>query len=31
MSLFKSDEFLADVERQAEWYAVNAAWRIAED
>ena len=30
MSLLKSDDFLADVERQFEWYAVNAGWDIAE-
>jgi plasmid stabilization system protein ParE len=26
----KSDDFIADVERQFEWYAVNANWKIAE-
>lgn len=30
MSLLKSDDFLADVEQQFEWYAVNAPWEIAE-
>ena len=30
MSLFKADDFIADVERQFEWYALNAAWEIAE-
>ena len=30
MSLLKSDDFIADVERQFEWYAVNAGWDIAE-
>ena len=30
MSLLKSDDFIADVERQFEWYALNAAWEIAE-
>ena len=30
MSLFKSDDFIADVEQQFEWYAVNAPWEIAE-
>ena len=30
MSLLKSDDFLADVERQFEWYAVHAPWEIAE-
>ncbi len=30
MSVRKSDDFIADVERQFEWYAVNADWDIAE-
>ncbi len=30
MSLLKSANFLADMERQFEWYAVNAGWEIAE-
>ena len=30
MSARKSDDFIADVERQFEWYAVNANWEIAE-
>ena len=30
MSLRKSDDFIADVEQQFEWYAVNAGWDIAE-
>jgi plasmid stabilization system protein ParE len=30
MSVRKSDEFIADVERQFEWYAVNADWELAE-
>ncbi len=30
MSLLKSGDFLADVERQYEWYAANAGWGIAE-
>lgn len=30
MSLHKSDEFIADVERQFEWYAINAGWEVAE-
>jgi plasmid stabilization system protein ParE len=30
MNLLKSDDFLADVERQFEWYAVNADWNVAE-
>ena len=30
MSLRKSDDFIADVERQFQWYAVNASWEIAD-
>jgi len=30
MSVLKSDDFIADVERQFEWYAVNAGWEVAE-
>jgi toxin ParE1/3/4 len=30
MSVLKSDDFIADVERQFEWYAVNAGWGVAE-
>jgi len=30
MSARKSDDFISDVERQFEWYAVNANWEIAE-
>jgi plasmid stabilization system protein ParE len=30
MSVRKSDDFIADVERQFEWYAVNVDWDIAE-
>jgi hypothetical protein len=30
MSVRKSDDFIADVERQFEWYEVNADWDIAE-
>jgi plasmid stabilization system protein ParE len=29
MSVRKSDDFIADVERQFEWYAVNAGWGVA--
>jgi hypothetical protein len=29
MSVRKSDDFIADVERQFEWYAVNAGWDVA--
>ena len=28
MSLLKSDDFIADVERQFEWYAANAGWEV---
>ncbi len=30
MSVRKSDDFIADVERQFEWYAVNAGWGVAQ-
>ena len=30
MNVRKSDDFIADVERQFEWYAVNANWDVAE-
>lgn len=30
MSIQKSDAFLADVERQFEWYVVHANWEIAD-
>ena len=30
MSVRKSANFIADVERQFEWYAVNAGWDVAE-
>lgn len=30
MSLRKSDEFIADIEQQFQWYALNADWEIAE-
>jgi len=30
MSVRKTDEFIADLERQFEWYALNADWEIAE-
>ena len=30
MSVRKSDDFIADVERQYEWYVVNAGWEIAQ-
>jgi len=30
MSVRKSDEFVADIERQFEWYVLNADWDVAE-
>ncbi len=30
MSVLKSADFIADVERQVEWYAVNAGWEVAD-
>ena len=30
MSVRKSDDFIADVERQFEWYVLNAGWDVAE-
>ena len=30
MSARKSDDFISDVERQFEWYVVNAGWDVAE-
>lgn len=30
MNLQKSADFIADVERQYEWYAVNADWNVAD-
>src|SRR6202041_532500 len=30
MSVRKSDDFVADVERQFEWYALHADWDVAE-
>jgi len=30
MSIRKSDDFISDLERRFEWYAVNANWEIAE-
>jgi toxin ParE1/3/4 len=29
MNLCKSEAFLADIERQFEWYAVHAGWTVA--
>jgi plasmid stabilization system protein ParE len=30
MNVRKTDEFIADIERQFEWYAVNAGWEVAD-
>lgn len=30
MNVRKTDAFVADVERQFEWYAVNANWSVAD-
>jgi plasmid stabilization system protein ParE len=30
MSLLKSDDFIADVERQYDWYVANAGWEVAD-
>jgi plasmid stabilization system protein ParE len=30
MSIRKTDDFLADVERQFDWYGVHASWEIAD-
>jgi plasmid stabilization system protein ParE len=30
MSVLKSDDFIADVERQFEWYALNASLEVAD-
>jgi plasmid stabilization system protein ParE len=30
MSVRKSEDFIADTERQYEWYAANAGWEVAE-
>jgi len=30
MNVRKADEFIADIERQFEWYAANAGWELAE-
>lgn len=30
MNVRKSDDFIADVERQFEWYVVNAGWPVAD-
>lgn len=30
MTVQESDEFVADLERQYEWYALNAGWEVAD-
>jgi toxin ParE1/3/4 len=30
MNVRKTDAFIADIERQFEWYAVNAGWEVAD-
>jgi len=30
MNVRKTDEFIADVERQFEWFVVNAGWEVAD-
>jgi hypothetical protein len=30
MSVRKADDFIADVERQFEWYLVEAGWEVAD-
>lgn len=30
MNVHKTDDFIADVERQFEWYAVHAGWDVAD-
>jgi plasmid stabilization system protein ParE len=30
MSLRKTDDFIAEVERQFEWYVANAGWEVAD-
>ncbi len=30
MNVRKTGDFIADIERQFEWYAVNAGWEVAE-
>lgn len=29
MNVRKSDDFIADIEHQAEYYAINASWEVA--
>jgi hypothetical protein len=30
MNVRKTDEFIADVERQSEWYVLKAGWPVAD-
>jgi len=30
MNVRKTDDFIADIERQFEWYAVHAGWEVAD-
>jgi plasmid stabilization system protein ParE len=30
MNVRETDDFISDIERQFEWYALNANWEIAE-
>ncbi len=30
MNVGKTDDFIADIERQFEWYAINAGWEVAD-
>lgn len=30
MNVRKSDDFIADVEQQFDWYVINAGWAVAE-
>jgi plasmid stabilization system protein ParE len=30
MNIVRTGEFMADVEREFEWYALNAGWRVAD-
>ena len=30
MSVRKSDDFIADLEEQAQWYLANAGWEVAD-
>lgn len=30
MNVRRTDDFIADLERQSEWYAVNADWQVAD-